>query len=135
MLCGSKDFIHKALSVRKLFGGALRQVGFLAAAGLVALEKMVGRLGEDHDNARILADKLAEIDGISIDPQKVRTNILFIAVTRPGVTAYQVSAALKERGVLANAVDENRIRMLTHHDVSREDCLTAAQAVGSGVKS
>jgi threonine aldolase len=93
---------------------------------------MVGRLGEDHENARLLAGKLAEIDGISIDPQKVRTNILFITVTRPGMTAYQLSAALKERGVLANAVDENRIRMLTHHDVSKEDCLTAAQVVGSG---
>jgi threonine aldolase len=127
MLCGTKEFIHKALSLRKLFGGALRQVGVLAAAGLVAVEKMVDRLGDDHAKARLLADKLAQIDGISIDLTRVRTNILFFAVTRPGMTAYQLVSALKERGVLANAVDENRIRMLTHHDVSTEDCLTAAE--------
>jgi threonine aldolase len=135
MLCGSADFIGKAMSVRKRFGGALRQVGVLAAAGLVALEKMVGRLGDDHENARLLANKLAEIDGISIDPHKVSTNILFFTVTRPGMTAYQLSSRLKERGVLANAVDESRIRMLTHHDVSKEDCLTAANIAGLTVTS
>lgn len=133
MLCGSKELIRRALSVRKFFGGALRQAGVLAAAGLVGLEKMVGRLGEDHDNARLLAERLNEIDGISIDPAKVITNILFIEVTRPGMTAPQLSAALKERGVLANAVDETRIRMLTHHDVSREDCLAAADIVREAV--
>ncbi len=129
MLCGSEELIRRALSVRKFFGGALRQAGVLAAAGLVGLEKMVGRLGEDHDNARALAERLSEINGISIDPVKVITNILFIEVTRPGMTAPQLSAALKERGVMANAVDETRIRMLTHHDVSREDCLAAADVV------
>jgi threonine aldolase len=133
MLCGRKEFIHKALSLRKLFGGALRQVGVLAAAGLVAVEKMVDRLGDDHAKARLLADKLAQIDGISIDLTRVRTNILFFTVTRPGMTAYELSATLKERGVLANAVDENRIRMLTHHDVSKENCLTAAEIMGEVV--
>jgi threonine aldolase len=94
---------------------------------------MVGRLGEDHDNARLLAEHLSEIKGISIDPAKVVTNILFLELTRPGMTAPQLSAALKERSVLANAVDENRIRMLTHHDVSREDCLAAADIVREAV--
>lgn len=129
MLCGSGEFIHRALSVRKLLGGAMRQVGVLAAAGLVSLEKMVGRLGEDHDNARVLAENLAELDGLSIDPSKVQTNVVFLEVTRPGMTAYDVSRALKERNVLANAVDEARIRMLTHHDVTREDCLLAAREI------
>jgi threonine aldolase len=133
MLCGSKELIRRALSVRKFFGGALRQAGVLAAAGLVGLEKMVGRLGEDHANARSLAERLSEIDGISIDPAKVVTNILFLEVTRPGMSAPQLSAALKERGVLANAVDETRIRMLTHHDVTREDCLAAADVVREAV--
>ena len=107
MLCGSEELIRRALSVRKFFGGALRQAGVLAAAGLVGLEKMVGRLGEDHDNARALAERLSEINGISIDPVKVITNILFIEVTRPGMTAPQLSAALKERGVMANAVERD----------------------------
>jgi threonine aldolase len=129
ILCGSRDFIQRALSVRKLLGGALRQVGILAAAGLVALEEMAGRLGEDHQNARLLAEKLSEIEGISIDPAKVCTNILFFSVTKPGMKAPELSSALKERGVLANPVDESRIRMLTHHDVSREDCLAASRVV------
>jgi threonine aldolase len=139
MLCGSAAFIHKALIARKFLGGALRQVGVLAAAGLVAVEKMVGRLGEDHEKARVLAEKLSEVDGLSIDLKRVRTNILFFTVTRPGMTAQQLTAALKEKGVLANAVAEKRIRMLTHHDVSKEECLTAAaileDIMGSGVKS
>ncbi len=129
MLCGSRELIRRALSVRKLLGGALRQVGILAAAGLVALEKMVDRLGEDHDNARLLAEKLSEVDGISIDPAKTCTNVLFFEVTKPGMSAPDLSAALKSRRVLAGPVDESRIRMLTHHDVSTEDCLTASQVV------
>ena len=104
----------------------MRQVGVLAAAGLVGLEKMAARLGEDHDNARLLAEKLAEIEGISIEPGEVRTNVLFFEVTQAGMSAPELSKALQERGVLANAVDEHRIRMLTHNDVSQEDCLTAA---------
>jgi threonine aldolase len=129
VLCGSREFVRRALSVRKLLGGALRQVGVLAAAGLVGLEKMVERLGEDHDHARVLAEQLAEIEGISIEPKGVQTNILFFELTRDGITAPDLSNALKERGVLANAVDEHRIRMLTHNDVSREDCLLAADIV------
>jgi threonine aldolase len=129
MLCGSRELIRRALSVRKLLGGALRQVGILAAAGLVALEKMIDRLGEDHDNARLLAEKLSEVDGISIDPAKTCTNVLFFEVTKPGMSAPDLSAALKSRRVLAGPVDESRIRMLTHHDVSTEDCLTASQVV------
>lgn len=129
MLCGSREFIRRALSVRKLLGGALRQVGVLAAAGLVGLEKMVSRLGEDHDNARLLAEKLSEIDGISIDPEEVQTNILFFEVARDGMTAPDLSKALKERGVLANDFDARRIRMVTHNDASSNDCLTAADVV------
>jgi threonine aldolase len=129
MLCGSRDFILRALSVRKLLGGALRQVGVLAAAGLVALEKMVGRLGEDHEKARLLAEQLSEIDGISLDPSKVHTNIVFFEVTHPGMTAPELSSAMEARGVKASAVDNDRIRMLTHHDVSREDCLAAAGVI------
>lgn len=133
MLCGSEAFIRRALSVRKLLGGAMRQVGVLAAAGLIGLEKMAARLGEDHDNARLLAEKLAEIEGISIEPGEVCTNVLFFEVTQAGMTAPDLSKALQERGVLANAVDEHRIRMLTHNDVSREDCLSAAGTILSRV--
>ena len=129
MLCGSGEFIRRALSVRKLLGGAMRQVGVVAAAGLVGLEKMAARLSEDHDNAKLLAEKLAEIEGISIEPGEVHTNVLFFEVTQAGMTAPDLSKALQERGVLANAVDEHRIRMLTHNDVSQEDCLTAAGTI------
>jgi len=129
VLCGSGDFVDRARSQRKLLGGAMRQAGILAAAGLVALEKMVDRLGEDHANARMIAEQLSRIDGIFIDPMKVRTNILFFEITRTGLSARQLVATLAERGVLAGPVDSSRVRMLTHHDVSRDDCLAACRAI------
>jgi threonine aldolase len=90
---------------------------------------MVGRLGEDHANARMIAEQLAEIEGIAIDPLKVRTNIVFFEVTRSAPSAPELAASLRERGVLVGAVDSSRIRVLTHHDVSRDEGLTACRAI------
>ena len=84
MLVGSKAFIDKARVFRKAMGGGMRQAGVLAAAGLIALEKMPARLQEDHDNARLLAEGLAEIKGIKIDAKKVRTNILVFNIVAHG---------------------------------------------------
>jgi threonine aldolase len=119
MLVGSHEFIEKARVYRKMFGGGMRQVGVLAAAGLIALEKGPARLIEDHHNARFLAEGLARIPGISVDVAKVQTNIIILEVSGTGMASSEVSARLKERGVLASGVTPETMRMVTHLDVNR----------------
>ena len=119
MLVGLRDFIDRARVYRKLYGGGMRQVGVLAAAGLVALEKSPSRLHEDHANARYLAEALARLPGIKIDLKKVQTNIVIFDVSGTGRTAADISAALAKRNVLANATGKHAIRMVTHCDVDR----------------
>lgn len=117
MLVGSRDFIEKAHINRKLVGGGMRQAGVLAAAGLVALEESPKRLHCDHENAKRLAEGLAGIRGIAIDPAKVVTNIVIFDVQSSGKVAAEVGSALRERGVLANPTGKYTIRMVTHCDV------------------
>jgi threonine aldolase len=119
MLVGTRDFIDKARIARKILGGGMRQAGVLAAAGLVALEESPKRLHCDHENAKRLAKGLAEIPGVAIDPVKVVTNIVIFDVRESGKTGAEVSAAIKERGVLANPTGKYTIRMVTHCDVDR----------------
>jgi threonine aldolase len=122
MLIGSKAFIDKARVFRKAMGGGMRQAGVLAAAGLFALEKMPARLKEDHDNAGLLAEGLAEIKGIKIDAKKVRTNILVFSIVGTGMDTAEFSRKLGEQKVLAAGIDTEQMRFVTHNDVSREDC-------------
>jgi len=119
MLVGSRDFIDKARVTRKLLGGGMRQAGILAAAGLIALEETPKILHRDHENARHLAEGLANIPGVSIDPAKVVTNILIFDVSPSGRTAAEVCAELANRGVLCGATGKSTIRMVTHYDVDR----------------
>jgi threonine aldolase len=119
MLVGSREFIEKAHVTRKLLGGGMRQAGVLAAAGLVALEETPKRLHVDHENARHLAEGLAKIAGVAIDPKKVVTNILIFDVRGTGRSAADVVAALTKRNVLCGATGEFTIRMVTHYDVDR----------------
>jgi len=119
MLVGSRDFIEKARVNRKLVGGGMRQAGVLAAAGLVALEESPKRLHSDHENAKRLAEGLAQIKGIGIDPAKVVTNIVIFDVNASGKTAAEVSSALRGRGVFANPTGKSTIRMVTHCDIDR----------------
>lgn len=129
MLVGSKEFIEEARIVRKMLGGAMRQAGVLAAAGLIALEEGPMRLHIDHANARFLARELAQIPGIKIDAAKVVTNILFFDVTGTGLTAPEFSKRLLSEGVLANATNAQVIRMVTHLDVDRAGCERALNVV------
>jgi len=122
MLVGSRDFIEEAHQVRKMLGGGMRQAGILAAAGLVALEESPQRLPVDHENARFLAEGLADIPGVTIDPSKVETNILFFDVSASGFSAQEVSKRLATQGVLANSTSATTIRMVTHCDVDRAGC-------------
>lgn len=134
MLVGSKAFIDKARVFRKALGGGMRQSGVLAAAGLIALEKMPARLQEDHDNARLLAEGLAEIKGIKIEAKKVRTNILVFNVAGTGMDTSEFSRKLGEHKVLAAGIDHEQMRFVTHNDVSREDCVKVLDAVKSTCK-
>jgi threonine aldolase len=119
ILLGRKDFIQEARIWRKRFGGGMRQVGILAAAGLVALEESPPKLYQDHKNAKRLAEGLAEIRGIEINPEKVVTNIVIFSVAGTGKTANQICTELKARHILAIPFGD-KIRMVTHYDVSSE---------------
>jgi threonine aldolase len=128
LLVGSRDLIAEARSVRKALGGGMRQAGVLAAAGLIALEEMPKRLHEDHANARLLAEAVANTEGAEIDLEGVETNIVIFALKEQGDAAGFVKA-LKERGILASAVGPHTVRLVTHFDVSREDCERCARAL------
>lgn len=128
IVCGSEEFIERARRVRKMLGGGMRQVGILAACGIVALEKMVDRLRDDHKNARTLAEGLAEVNGISIDLDTVQTNIIIFDVSQLGGSE-KLIAALEKKGVKCLPRDENRIRMVTHRMVSAEDIDIALERI------
>ena len=129
LLVGSKEFIEEARIVRKMLGGGMRQAGVLAAAGFVALEEGPPRLHIDHANAKFLAQGLAEIPGIKVDPSKVASNILFFDVSGTGLASQEISKRLAARGVLANASDTQTIRMVTHLDVDRQGCERALRVL------
>jgi threonine aldolase len=135
MIVGTRQFIDRALPLRKMLGGGMRQVGVLAAAGIVALEKMTARLEEDHQNAQLLARGVAEIPGVKIDPEKVQTNIVIFDIGDTGVSADELGAKLKERGVLISGISPREMRAVTHNDVSRQDCEAAVEAVKAVVSS
>ena len=118
IVCGSAEFISLARQSRKLVGGGMRQVGVLAAAGIVALESMIDRLADDHANAKLLAEGLAEMPGITLDSMAVQTNIVIFDV-EGGAPPFL--AAIAEKGILALPVGPERVRMITHNDVTRED--------------
>lgn len=107
----------------------MRQAGILAAAGLIALEKHSARLGDDHANARFLAEGLAQVPGIKIDPAKVRTNILIFDISGSGMLAAEFSRKLADRGVLAGGVTPETVRFVTHMDVDRDGCARALEVV------
>jgi threonine aldolase len=130
MLLGSRPFIEEARRWRKLLGGGMRQVGVLAAAALVALEETPPRLHEDHANAKLLAQGVAELRGVGIDAEKIATNIVIFDVSQTGMTADEICARLKERDVLASGFGAS-IRMVTHYDVSREGIETTLKELNS----
>ena len=129
ILLGTRDFIEEARTWRKRLGGGMRQIGILAAAGLIAIEDGPERLHEDHDNAKALAEGVAGINGVLIDPSKVQTNIVIFDVSETGRAASEICAGLKEAGVLAIGISEEQIRMVTHLDVKRADVVTTVDVL------
>jgi threonine aldolase len=120
MIVGSKEFIERARVYRKMFGGGMRQVGIIAAAGLLALEKSPQRLHEDHANARRLAEGIAQIPCLKIDPASVRTNIVIFDCTASGINAVELCDALHEKGIWAQDTAPYSVRMVTHWNVNRD---------------
>jgi threonine aldolase len=132
VICGDGDFIRRARRSRSMVGSQLRQVGMLAAAGIVALEEMVDRLADDHANARALAVGLASIPGIRLDPSTVTSNIVIFDVA--GFDAAEFKERCKERGLLVSGVAPH-IRMVTHYGIERADIDEALERVGEAVAS
>jgi threonine aldolase len=128
LLVGTKDFVKEARIWRKRFGGGMRQAGVLAAAGIVALIESPKRLHEDHENARVLAEGLANITRLSINPESVATNIVIFDTAETGKSGEEICARLAEQGILAIGFGSN-IRMVTHCDVTRADIEKTLQAM------
>ncbi len=135
ILVGSRDDMDRARLHRKRLGGGMRQAGVLAAAALVAIEEMTERLLEDHANAGFLAEELANVRGISLDPRRVETNIVIFDVRGTGLTAADFSACLKSHGILMNPVSATEIRAVTHCGVTRRNCERALQAIKETARS
>ena len=121
VVCGSQDFISEARRARKILGGGMRQAGVLAAAGIVALDEMIERLADDHANARKLAEGIAEMPGISIDPNQIHSNIVYFGVDRKDMTVEELVKCLGDNGARMLPVGPGRIRAVTHYHISSDD--------------
>jgi threonine aldolase len=130
MICGSKAFIAEAHRNRKVVGGGMRQAGVIAAAGIVALTEMIDRLAEDHENARVLAEGIANVPGLGIDMANVHTDIIYFDVETPKVTAAELARLLNKQGVMVLPTGPSRIRAVTHYGIEREDIDYAVQMIG-----
>jgi len=135
LVAGSKDFVKRVHRFRKMVGGGMRQIGFLAAAGIYALDHHIHRLEEDHDKAKKMAQGLARIKNLLIRPEEVETNILFFDVSPAERTAQEVAAALRKKGVLVHPTSRTRIRCVAHLDVSFSDIDQALKAIEGVMKS
>jgi len=129
VICGSRDFIARTRRIRKMVGGGMRQAGVIAAAGIVALERMVDRLAEDHENARILADGIASIPGLATNPELVQTNIVYLDLLDPGFNDDEFKRQLGACGVKLSHTGPARFRMVTHYGIGRDDIDRALAAL------
>ncbi|MFP4458737.1 MAG: low-specificity L-threonine aldolase [Candidatus Zixiibacteriota bacterium] len=121
ILVGDSDFIHRARYVRKALGGGMRQAGIIAAAGIYALENMVERLANDHENARFLAEGISEIDGLYIDTEKVSTDIVYFELDGNKIEAKELVSEMEKRGVLFFQTSPQKFRMVAHYGITKDD--------------
>lgn len=134
IVCGTKEFIAEARRNRKVLGGGMRQAGIIAAPGLVALDKMIARLADDHANARRLAEGIAKIEGLSIGLSMVKTNIIYFDVVNDKIHVDHIKAGLEKKGIKALPTGPSRFRMVTHYGIEAKDIdktLTALSAIMS----
>jgi len=135
VVCGSSEFIAEARRARKVLGGGMRQAGVIAAAGITALQEMVDRLAEDHENARRLAEGVAGIGGLSIEPAKVQTNIIYFELDEERMTPTELVTELNKKEVRLLAVGNRRLRAVTHYGISAEDIDLTVKALGEVMKA
>ena len=128
IICGSKDFIDQARGIRKGLGGGMRQAGIIAAAGIVALETMVDRLQEDHTNARLLADGIADLPGVVLDPETIKTNIIYFDMDDNAIESADFLTVLAAKGIQFFDTGPRRFRMVTHYGITAEDILYTIDA-------
>jgi len=121
LVCGTQSFVDDARRARKVIGGGMRQAGVLAAAGIVALNEMVDRLADDHANAKKLAEGLANMEGLDIDSNGIKTNIAYFEITREDLTAIDLVSRLNEKGIKILASGAGRLRAVTHYHINAED--------------
>jgi threonine aldolase len=132
MLAGTKEFIKEARFVRKYLGGGMRQAGVIAAAGIVALEKMIDRLQDDHRRAKLLAEKIADLKELRVNPQEVETNMIMLTLNT--MTADVFLKKLAAQNVLALPFNTKTVRIVTHKDIDDNDIERAVTAIRDAVK-
>jgi threonine aldolase len=135
VVCGSSEFIAEARRTRKVLGGGMRQAGVIAAAGIKALEEMVDRLAEDHENARHLAEGIAGINGLLIEPARVQTNIVYFELDEGRITPKELVTELNKNGVKLLALGPRRLRAVTHYGISAEDIDSTLKAFNKIMKA
>jgi threonine aldolase len=121
LVVGSRELVDRARRYRKMLGGGMRQAGIIAGPGIIAIEKMVDRLRDDHENAKLLARGLSKIDGISLDPDHVQTNIVIYEISGLQITSSEWTTRMLDFGVKAGAQETGRVRMVTHRGIEKED--------------
>ena len=129
VIAGAKADMQRAVRIRRMFGGALRQAGILAAAGLYALDHNIDRLAEDHANAKLIAGRICDLPGVKLDLTTVQTNIIVFTLDESAPDAAQIALRAKEHGVLLSVFGRKKLRAVTHLDVSTRDCTRAADAL------
>lgn len=135
ILAGSKEFIQRARKHRKMLGGGMRQAGIVAAAGIIALEQMMERLKEDHKNARILGEGLANICGIKVDLETIQTNMVYFNLQESGMDTYQFLSKLAKYNILGSPRPPTKVRLVTHYGISEEDIYATIKVIKEIVKN
>lgn len=134
LLAGNREFVDRARKNRKLMGGGMRQAGILAAAGIVALNKMVDRLKEDHENAKLFADEISKLDTIKVKRDRLDINMVYFEIEGSKVKSDEIVETLKQKGIKINGIERNEYRFVTNKDVTREDVLYVAEILKDIIK-
>jgi threonine aldolase len=134
IICGSEQFIQKARKIRKMVGGGMRQAGIIAAAGIVAIDQMVDRLADDHKNAQRLAQGISQIDGLSIEPAKVQSNILYFSLADERINQGKFLEEVAEKGIRFLSTAKSTFRMVTHYGIEADDIEQAISVMSSTMK-
>jgi threonine aldolase len=134
LVVGSREVVDRARRYRKMLGGGMRQAGIIAAPGIIAIEKMIDRLKDDHENAKVLARGLSKIEGISLDLDWVQTNIVIYDISALRITASEWASRMRDLGVKVGAQEAGRVRMVTHRGIEKEDIEYALEAAEKAAK-